>query len=317
TETDGSIISPSSFNNIVGLKPTVGLTSRSGVIPISHNQDSVGPMARTVIDAAILLGVIQGVDPHDPATLNDKAVRYHNYSQFCRGINGFRGLSLGVVRNLNYTAIPQDQLRTFNKAINLIAKLGAQIKDPINFEAADYFVSGDTELLIMKIDFKRDIELYLKTLQNTNMKTLKDLIEFNNHNPDKEFSQYMPDQDIWLQSEKQTLTIHSPIYKQIFETNLNLSRANGGIDYLLDKHKLDALVMLSDDSTSPSAIAGYPIISVPLGYLTNETEGNTVGQPYGIAFCGRAWSENILLTLAHAFEQATSVRQRVKPLHAP
>ncbi|CAF1587714.1 unnamed protein product, partial [Didymodactylos carnosus] len=106
-----------------------------------------------------------------------------------RGINGFRGLSLGVVRNLNYTAIPQDQLRTFNKAINLIAKLGAKIKDPINFETADYFVSGTTELLILEIDFKRGTELYLKTLQNTNMKTLKDLIEFNNQNSDKEFSQ--------------------------------------------------------------------------------------------------------------------------------
>ena len=304
TETDGSIIGPASRNGIVGIKPTVGLTSRSNVIPISSRQDSVGALGRTVVDVALVLEVIQGMDPKD--NLTRRICAENNYTRFLSGTHGFKNMRLGVLRPESPSDDAGEQvLREFNRAIQLMRQHGATVNDPVAFSNMDAILNGTAEFMLLVGEFKQNIEKYFSTLANTEIRTLRNLIDFNTAHKEQEFSSYLPDQDIFLMAENMTSVTA--------EQEAEYIRLSKSLDQTMDKYHLDAIVTIAEYTTSPSAISAAPIITVPLGYL-QLSEGL---QPFGIAFMGRAGSEGILLQLAHAFEQATHVRDQVRPKYAP
>ena len=309
TETDGSIVCPSSTNGIVGIKPTVGLVSRTGIIPISHSQDGAGPMCRTVRDAAIVLGALTGVDPEDGATADSNEKLYTDYTQFLKA-DGLRGARIGVVRKAFGFSEGVDKI--MEDALDAMKKQGAILVDPADIETAGKF--RDTEFTVFLYELKADLNAYLARLgPNAPVKTLKDIIDFNERNKEKEMPFF--GQDIFLKAEeKGPLTTQE--YLDALQKNHQLARKEG-IDALMDKNNLDALVAptggpawLTDHvagdhhgggSSSAAAVAGYPSITVPAGFV--------FGLPVGISFFGRAWSEPELLRVAYAFEQATKVRK--------
>jgi amidase len=310
TETDGSIISPSAVNGIVGLKPTVGLVSRAGIIPISHTQDTAGPMGRTVRDVAVLLGVLAGVDPEDKATAASKGKLSSDYTKLLSS-DGLRGARIGVVRKLLGFNDGVDAL--MEEALRVMKQKGATIVDPAEIATLGKF--DDTEMTVFLYELKASLNAYLKKLGRAPVHSLKEIIDFNKKNRTKEMPYF--GQDIFLKSEaKGPLT--SKEYLEALTTNRRLSRVEG-IDATMDKLKLDALVgpssppawltdLVSGDghvtgggATTPAAVAGYPHITVPTGFV--------FGLPVGISFFGRAWSEPTLLRLAYAFEQATKARK--------
>jgi amidase len=309
TETDGSIVCPSSTNGIVGIKPTVGLVSRTGIIPISHSQDGAGPMCRTVRDAAIVLGALTGVDPEDSATADSNEKLYTDYAQFLKA-DGLRGARIGVVRKAFGFNEGVDKI--MEDALDAMKKQGAILVDPADIETAGKF--RDTEFTVFLYELKADLNAYLARLgPHAPVKTLKDIIDFNERNKEKEMSFF--GQDIFLKAEeKGPLTTQE--YLDALQKNHQLARKEG-IDALMDKNNLDALVAptggpawLTDHiagdhfgggSSSAAAVAGYPSITVPAGFV--------FGLPVGISFFGRAWSEPELLRVAYAFEQATRVRK--------
>jgi amidase len=313
TETDGSIVCPSSANGLVGIKPTVGLVSRAGIIPISHTQDSAGPMCRTVRDAAIVLGALTGIDPDDSATEASQGKFPHDYSEFLKA-DGLRGARIGVVRKYFGFSDTVDAL--METALDVLKKQGAVLVDPADIETIGK--TGDNELLVLLYELKADMNAYLAKLgPNAPMKTLKDLIDFNERNREKEMPYF--GQDMFLKAEaKGPLT--SKEYVDALETNLRLARKEG-IDAVMDKYKLDALVaptggpawvtdLVNGDnaagqSSSGAAVAGYPSVTVPAGFAFGAL-------PVGISFFGRAWSEGTLIKLAYPFEQATKVRKAPK-----
>ena len=309
TETDGSIVCPSSSNGLAGIKPTVGLVSRSGIIPISHTQDGAGPMCRTVRDAATLLGALTGVDPGDPATAASVGKSYTDYTQFCDP-NGLRGARIGVARKYFGFSDPVDAL--MEQALDAIKKQGATLVDPADIETLGKF--DDTELLVFMYELKADLNAYLARLgPNAPVRTLKDIIDFNDRNHQKEMPYF--GQDLFLKAEaKGPLT--EKAYLDALEKNHQLARTEG-IDATMDKFHLDAIVAptgspawitdlvngdhVAGGSSNAAAVAGYPNINV--------TAGSISGLPVGISFFGRAWSEPVLIRLAFAFEQATKARQ--------
>jgi amidase len=311
TETDGSIVSPASVNGIVGLKPTVGLVSRSGVIPISHTQDTAGPMGRTVRDVAVLLGVLAGVDPDDPATAAGRGKSFADYTQFLDA-GGLKGARVGVVRKLFGFNDAVDGV--MEEALRAMRRRGATVIDPAEIETLGKF--DDTEQTVLLYELKADLNAYLAKLgPGSPVRSLKDVIAFNERNKTKEMPYF--GQDTFLKAEaKGPLT--SKEYVEALAQNGRLSRREG-IDATMDKFKLDALVaptgpaawltdLVNGDghvtgggSTTPPAVAGYPSITVPAGFV--------FGLPVGISFFGRAWSEPTLLKLAYAFEQETKVRK--------
>jgi amidase len=310
TETDGSIVSPATANGIVGIKPTVGLLSRSGIIPISHTQDTAGPMARTVTDAAILLGVLAGIDPEDKITAESRGKAATDYTKFLDP-KGLRGARIGVVRK--YFGSYESVASVMNNALDVLKSLGATVVDPANIETIGKF--DDTELTVLLYELKAGLSAYLARLgPSAPVHSLKEIIEFNDRNKEKEMPYF--GQDTFLKAEaKGPLT--SKEYLDALHKDFQLSRTEG-IDVVMDKHKLDALVaptggpacvtdllngdhMFSDSSTA-AAVAGYPAITVPAGFV--------FGLPVGISFFGRAWTEPILIKLAYAFEQATNARRQ-------
>jgi amidase len=309
TETDGSIISPASYNGIVGLKPTVGLVSRSGIIPISHTQDTAGPMARTVADAALLLGGLVGVDPRDPATSQSVGKSHEDYTKFLN-LHSLRGARIGVARAF-FGAHPRvDEL--MNSALASLKAHGADLVDRIELSRSPK--QDEAELEVFRYELKADMNAYLAALgPNAPAHTLQELIAFNERHAAEELRWFGQEEFIKAQA-KGPLTEQA--YLDALATCRRLSRAEG-IDVAMDKHNLDAIVaptstpahitdwILGDhglgDSTSPAAVAGYPSITVPMGFVS--------GLPVGISFFGRAWSEGRLLGLAFAFEQATRVRR--------
>jgi amidase len=309
TETDGSIVCPSSTNGIVGIKPTVGLVSRAGIIPISHSQDGAGPMCRTVRDAAIVLGALTGVDPEDSATADSNEKLYTDYTQFLK-VDGLRGARIGVVRKAFGFSEGVDKI--MEDALDAMKRQGAILVDPADIETAGKF--RDTEFTVFLYELKADLNAYLARLgPNAPVKTLKDIIDFNERNKEKEMPFF--GQDIFLKAEqKGPLTTQE--YLDALQKNHQLARKEG-IDALMDKNNLDALVAptggpawLTDHvagdhfgggSSSAAAVAGYPSITVPAGFV--------FGLPVGISFFGRAWSEPELLRVAYAFEQATKARK--------
>ncbi|MFS8532222.1 amidase [Sphaerobacter thermophilus] len=311
TETDGSIVCPATANGVVGIKPTVGLLSRSGIIPISHNQDTPGPHARVVADAAAILGAMVGVDPDDPATAPSEGRAYTDYTQFLDP-NGLQGARIGVARQ-SVTGYSEETDRLFEQAIQAMRDAGATIIDPADIPTINEITTGPTELTVLLYDFKHDLNAYLAARNDPDIRTLADLIAFNEENAEQELRWF--GQELFLMAqEKGELT--DPEYIEALETNHRLGRTEG-IDAVLQAHQLDAIVaptgspawttdLVNGDhflgaSSSPAAIAGYPLISVPMGFA--------FGLPVNITFMGTAWSEPTLIRLAYAFEQATKVRR--------
>jgi amidase len=313
TETDGSIVCPSSANGLVGIKPTVGLVSRAGIIPISHTQDSAGPMCRSVRDAAIVLGVLTGVDLDDSATAASTGKLFPDYTQFLK-TDGLRGARIGVVRKYFGFSDTVDSL--METALDAMKKEGAILVDPADIDTIGK--TGDNETLVLQYELKADMNAYLAKLgPDAPMKTLKDLINFNERNHEKEMPYF--GQDMFIKAEaKGPLTTKE--YLDALEANLRMARQEG-IDAVMDKFKLDALVaptggpawvtdLVNGDnaagqSSSGAAVAGYPSVTVPAGFAFGAL-------PVGVSFFGRAWSEGTLIEMAYSFEQATKVRKAPK-----
>ena len=310
TETDGSIVCPSSTNGIVGIKPTVGLVSRAGVVPISHSQDTAGPMARTVADAAAVLGALAGVDPRDSATLASRGKAHTDYTKFLDA-RGLRGARLGVVRHLFGYNEFVDKLA--DNAIAAMKAQGAIIVDPAEIETIKELGGGEFD--VMLYEFKTGLNAYLASLgPEAPAHSLKELIDFNEKHAREEMPYF--GQDIFIKAEAKG-PLSDPAYQKALEKGHTLAREKG-IDATLDKYKLDALIaptgapawptdLVNGDhdtggSSGPAAIAGYPHVTVPAGYV--------FGLPVGISFFGRAWSEPTLIKLAYAFEQATQFRKK-------
>jgi len=315
TETDGSVVCPSSANGLAGMKPTVGLVSRAGIIPISHSQDTAGPMARTVRDVAILLSAMAGADTEDKATAASTGKIQPDYTKFLDP-NGLKGARLGIVRKYFGFNDAVDQL--MESVIGQLKSAGAEIIDPADIPTIGKFDEG--ELTVLLYELKADLAAYLARLgESAPVKSLKDVIEFNDKHKTKEMPYF--GQDIFLKAEeKGSLTAKE--YVDALANNHKLTRADG-IDFVMDKFKLDALVAptgspawltdlingdhASGGSSNSAAVAGYPNINV--------TAGNLYGLPVGVSFFGRAWSEGTLLKIAYAFEQLTKARQ--KPIFLP
>ncbi len=309
TETDGSIVCPSSSNGLAGIKPTVGLVSRSGIIPISHSQDGAGPMCRTLRDAAILLSALTGVDPDDAATAASAGQSYTDYSKFCDP-NGLKGARIGVARKYFGFSDAVDEL--MEQTLDVMKKQGATLVDPADIDTVGKF--DESESTVFMYELKADLNAYLAKLgPEAPVRTLKDIIDFNERNRSKEMPYF--GQDLFLKSQaKGPLTEKE--YVDALAKNHQLARTEG-IDAVMDKHQLHALVAptggpawitdlvtgdhFSGGSSNAAAVAGYPNINVTAGFIS--------GLPVGISFFGRAWSEPTLIQLAYAFEQATKARQ--------
>src|SRR5216683_1218876 len=313
TETDGSIVCPSSANGLVGIKPTVGLVSRRGIVPISHSQDGAGPMCRTVRDAATVLGALTGVDSEDSATAGSQGKWFTDYTQFLKA-DGLRGARIGVVRKTFGFMDAVDKV--MEAALEAMKKEGAILVDPVEIETAGKW--SETESTVFMYELKADLNAYLaRPGFNPPVKTLKDIIEFNEKNREKEMPYF--GQDFLLKAEAKG-PLSDKEYIEALEKNHQLARKEG-IDATMDKHNLDALVgptrgpawltdLIADGdhsgggSSGAAAVAGYPNVTVPAGFV--------FGLPVGISFFGRAWSEPVLIRLAYAFEQATKVRKPPK-----
>ena len=307
---------PSSSNGIVGIKPTVGLWSRSGIVPISHSQDTAGPMTRTVRDAAILLGGAVGIDPRDEATSRSDGNFHADYTQFLDPA-GLQGARIGVARS--FTGFDPRVMALFEDAIAAMRDAGAVIVDPANLPESAW--NDELPLLVLEYEFKADLNAYLATLgPDAPVRTLAEIIEFNEQNAELEMPYFGQERMIASQA-------HGPLTDEVYLNAVRtIQRANreDGIDALVNEHQLDAIVAPTRDlpwttdhikgdrldggsSAGPAAIAGYPDISVPMGFVS--------GLPAGISFFGRAWSEPMLIRVAYAFEQAT--QHRKAPTFAP
>ncbi len=309
TETDGSIVCPAGANGIVGIKPTVGLVSRAGIIPISHTQDTAGPMARTVTDAAILLTVMAGRDSRDTAT-----ERAEGQSQdYAAGLdaNALNGARIGVSRKLHF-GYSSEADRIAEAAIETMRAQGAVIVDPVEIPTVDQIPKCELEVLLY--EFKAGLNTYLGNLgPGARVRTLSDVIAFNEREKVREMPFFA--QDLFELAEKK-----GPLTSKEYRTHLDNCRrwsGAGGIDAVVKKHRLDALVAptgspawpidlingdhFAGDSSGVAAVAGYPNITVPAGTV--------FGLPVGISFFGTAWSEAALIRLAYAFEQATHHRR--------
>jgi amidase len=311
TETDGSVICPAATCGIVGIKPTLGLVSRSGIIPIAHSQDTAGPMARSVADAVALLGVMAGTDPRDTATrLQPKADSqpYLTFLQSYLKTDGLRGVRLGVARQFFGKNAKVDQAMT--PVLDALKDGGATLVD-VTFPTNGKF--GDAEFDVLLYEFKTDLNKYLATA-TTKYKTLAQLIEFNEQNREKEMPFF--GQEIFLQAQKKG-GLEERAYRLALQKSKTMSQTQG-IDAIVTANKLDAVVAPSggvawmtdlvngdcgvfEGPTSLAAVAGYPNITVPAGYID--------GLPVGASFFGRAYTEPALIKIAFAYEQATKFRK--------
>ena len=316
TETDGSVTSPAAAAGLVGVKPTVGLIGRSGIVPIAHSQDTAGPMARTVRDAAILLGALTGVDPRDAAT---RAGTGRALTDYTTGLdrNALRGARIGVARK-RYAGYHVETDKLLDAALDLMKQHGATIVDPADIVTAGK--TDDSEFDLLLYEFKADLNAYLGQLApGVAVHSLEDVIAFNTKNAGRELRYF--GQEIMEQAQKKG-PLTEKKYRDELANNRLLMGAKG-IDATITKHKLDALVaptqgpaglidLVNGDPggggsfTSPAAVAGYPHVTVPMGFVR--------GLPVGLSFVGRAWSEATLLKLAYAFEQAAPARK--KPTYA-
>jgi amidase len=312
TETDGSVVCPSTSNGIVGIKPTLGLVSRSGIIPIAHSQDTAGPMGRTVADAAALLGAMTGVDQRDAATAQGKAHMQTNYLQYLDD-GALKGARLGIARA--FFGFDDRVDRIMEESISALRHLGAEVIDPVDLPKSSAY--DDSEYEVLLYEFKADLNAYLSDLgPGARVKNLQELIAFNEANRERVMPYFY--QEIFLQAqEKGPLT--ETAYSEALANNYRLSREQG-IDATLAKYQLDAIVAptggpawaidwvngdhYGGGCSSPAAVSGYPHITVPAGFVHNL--------PVGISFFAGAWSEPRLIALAYAFEQGTQARREPK-----
>jgi amidase len=297
---------------VVGIKPTVGLTSRGGVIPISHSQDTIGPFGRTVADAVAVLGALTGVDPRDPATSASAGRSYADYTPFLDP-DGLRGARIGIAREVYFGYSPHADALA-ERAIESLRAAGAVVVDPANIPTAQAMRDSQSELTVLLYEFKADLNAYLAELgPEAPIHSLEDVIAFNQAHADQELPYF--GQELFHQAQaKGPLT--DPDYLAALAETRRLARSEG-IDAIMDQHQLDALMMptggpawtidlITGDhhaggSAQPAALAGYPAISVPAG--------DVLELPVGITFMGRAFSEPTLIRLAYAFEQATRHRR--------
>jgi len=291
------------------LKPTLGLISRAGIIPIAHSQDTAGPMTRTVRDAAIVLGALTGVDERDPLTMTSREHVHPDYTKFLDA-DGLKGARIGVARQ--YFGFNDRVDKLMNDAVDTIKRLGATIVDPTDMKTSGKY--DDTETDVLLYEFKANINKYLAGLApNVKSRTLADLIRFNEEHAAEEMPYFGQEQ--FLRAEKKG-PLTSEAYKKALAKNRRLSRAEG-IDATMKKHKVDAIIaptggpvwptdVINGDHftggySSASAVAGYPHITVPAGFIQ--------GLPVGLSFFAGAWAEPALLRFAYAFEQATKARR--------
>ncbi|KAG9308337.1 amidase signature enzyme [Chiua virens] len=315
SETDGSIISPSSENNIVGIKPTIRAGLSYKVIPISSTQDTVGPMCRSVADAALLLSVIAGKDVNDEATKGQPEV-VPDYTE-ALDKNALNGKRLGVPRKLINDDCPFQE--DFSKALDILRSLGAEIVDPADFPNAEELKASQHERLVLTVEFKVGINKYIEGLRKRpqNIDNLADLIRYNNEHNDKELPEpYHTDQSQFYKSEASR---EDKEYYEAVKKDYQLGRTDG-IDATLKNFALDAIILPSGYgyATKAAAIAGYPLVSVPLGFLPDSTEPTpnpptplhvkSPGMPGGFMFHGHSIQRVSINRLAYAFEQATHVR---------
>jgi amidase len=309
TETDGSVVAPSSANGIVGMKPTVGLVSRTGVIPISQSQDTAGPMCRTVRDVAILLGALAGSDPTDKVATDEKRKALADYTK-ALDPRGLKGARIGVARN--YFGFDDTVDAVLKHSLEALKHEGATLVDPADIPNMDKV--GESEQTVFQYELKAGLAAYFARLgKSAPVRSLKDVIEFNEKHKKREMPYF--GQDLFEKSVKKG-SLASYEYQEALARCRRLARTDG-IDAIMDKHKLDAFVAptlspacLTDlvvgdrwrgDATTAPAVAGYPSLTVPAGFI--------FGLPIGLLFFGRAWSEATLLKLAYAFEQATKIRK--------
>lgn len=317
TETSGSILSPANQNGVVGIKPTVGLISRAGIIPISSTQDTAGPLARTVKDAAIVLGALTGVDPRDPATNASKGKFYNDYTQFLNA-NGLKGARIGIPRDVYYSVSPnftQERLDIMNAAIAKMKQLGATIVEA-DIPTARLVGGSETTTTVRQedgeppvpvstvlvYDFKKDLNAYLASLgPNAPIKNLSEAIAFNRAYPQQTLRF---GQDILLAADATSGTLTERKYAIARKLDILQSRTFG-IDAYMHIYQLDAILFPANRGAGIAAKAGYPSILVPAGFTKD-------GTPYGVTFTGKAFSEPTLLKLAYAYEQATQLRRPPK-----
>jgi len=314
TETDGSIVCPSNANGVVGIKPTVGLTSRAGVIPIAASQDTVGPHGRTVADAAAVLGVIASKtpDPRDPATSPNRDKVFTDYVQFL-DTRGLAGARIGVPRTGVTDGITEEVSAAFEAALDAMRGAGATIVDPADIPTIAQINASFEELVVLVFEFKRDLNAYLATRTGVPVRTMADVIAFNLAHAEQELKWFgqqwfeLAEAEIF---DAATYAAAAPEARRI--------GGQDGIDAVLAQHDLDALVSPTDSpawpndlvngdhfifgTSAPAAIAGYPIINVPMG--------DAFGLPMGISFIGTAYSEPALIKLASGFEAATKARKK-------
>ncbi len=311
TETDGSIISPANNCGVAAIKPTVGLTSRAGVVPISHTQDTVGPHARTVADAAAMLSALVGVDPRDPQTAASAGKFSTNYTQFLDP-HGLQGARIGVLRTF-YTGYSVKTDALFEKALTALHAAGATLVDPADLPTINTLLTDNSETIVLFYEFKRDLNAYLATRTGVPIHTLADAIDFNNHHAAQELQYF--GQEEFLLAESDPFTAQE--YADALVQGHQLAGAQG-IDAALANFNVTALVapsggpawntdLINGDhfggsSTYPSAVAGYPIVNVPMGFVDGVL-------PVGLSFIGTAWSEPTLIKYAYAYEQATHLRR--------
>ncbi len=321
TETDGSIVCPSSVNGIVGIKPTVGLTSRAGVVPISHTQDTVGPMARTVADAAVVLGTLVGVDERDSATPASAGKFHTDYAQFLNA-DGLRGARIGVSR-AGFTGYDEAVDALLEQAIDTMREAGAVIVDPADLPSMEQLKEDrESEFEVLLYEFKANLAAYLLTRQPKGdeeiPRTLADLIAFNSANADAEMPHF--GQEIFEMAQaKGDLTDED--YLNALERSQRLAGAEG-IDAVMAEYQLDALIAPTGgpswlinyesgdnyhgSSSAPAARTGYPLVTLPMGFIGEL--------PVGLTFMGGAFSEGVLIRLAYGYEQASLMREKPKLL---
>jgi len=309
TETNGSIVCPASANGVVGIKPTVGLLSRSRIIPISHTLDTAGPMARTVRDAALVLGCLTGADPEDPATAASQGHALTDYTPFLNP-EGLQGKRLGVATQYSEGHEVVEEL--FGQALQVMRQAGATVIEIPTVEAWQQM--GQHSWTVMRYEFKADLNAYLEALgPDAPVRSLEEIIAFNEAHADVEMPWFQ--QEVMVMSQ-QAGPLTDPEYQQALREMLRLSR-DDGIDAVMAEHDLDAIVapteglawttdLINGDhflmgSSGPAAIAGYPSVTVPMGFFTEL--------PVNVSFWGRAWSEPELMAMACAFEEKTRHRQ--------
>jgi amidase len=291
TETNGSIICPATRNGIVGIKPTLGLVSRSGIIPIAHTQDTAGPMARTVSDAAILLSILIGRDKRDATTAKSKRGE-KDYMKFLDP-DGLRGSKIGVARQ--FVGTDEKQKKLFESNLEVLKSSGATLVD-VNF-TEDYGKLSDDRLLVLLYEFKTDLNKYLAE-RGSKYKTLHDLIKFNEENKTREMPLF--GQELFEQAQSKS-DLTDQIYTNAL-SRIKLAARERGIDAVVTKDQLDAIVAPATGATwAIAAVAGYPYITVPAGFID--------GMPAGVGFFGRAFAESQLIRIAYAFEQKTKARR--------